>query len=186
MSPFKVNFNYVSWFSILYFIASYIKLYPNKYDTNVSFWRNLMIICITISCMTVIFGAYFKKGIYFFISDSYAIMAVLTSICTFMYFKNLKIRQSRIINMVGASTFGVLLIHANSDAMRQWLWIDTLDNIRWFESPYLWIHATLSVVVIFVICIIIDQLRINYIEKPFFNSHFYKRIETSISQLLNK
>lgn len=186
MSPFEISYNYVSWFCILYFIASYIKLYPFKNDTNIAFWRNLMAICIATSCMTVLIGAHFKTEAYFFISDSNAIMAILTSICAFMYFKNLKIRQSKIINMMGASTFGVLLIHANSDAMRQWLWLDTLENISYFESPYLWIHATLSIIAIFVICIIIDQLRINYIEKPFFNSHFYKRIETSIAQLLNK
>ena len=186
MSPFKVSYNYVSWFCILYLIASYIRLYPNKYDTNVSFWRNLMVICIAASCMTVVFGAYFHKKAYFFVSDSYAIMDVLTSICTFMYFKNLKIKQNKIINMMGASTFGVLLIHANSDAMRQWLWNDTLNNMSWFDSPYLWTHAVLSVIGIFVICVIIDRLRINFIEKPFFDSRFYKRMELSISLLLNK
>lgn len=30
---------------------------------------------------------------------------------------------------IAASTFGVLLIHANSETMRNWLWKDTLDNV---------------------------------------------------------
>lgn len=180
MSPFEVGYNYVSWFSILYLIASYIRFYPNQYDADVSFWRNLMVCCFVVSCLTVIVGAWFKKGVYFFVSDCYAIMAVLTSVCAFMYFKNLKIRQSRIINMMGASTFGVLLIHANSDAMRQWLWKDTLDNTAWIGSPYLWMHAVLSVIGIFVTCVIIDQLRINFIEQPFFDSRVYRRMEILI------
>ncbi len=31
---------------------------------------------------------------------------------------------SRFINIIGAGTFGVLLIHANSETMRNWLWHD--------------------------------------------------------------
>ena len=30
----KVQFNYITWFIILYFIASYIRKYPNKYFEN--------------------------------------------------------------------------------------------------------------------------------------------------------
>ena len=55
----------------------------------------------------------------FFVSDSNHIMAVITSICLFMYFKNLQIKNSIFINKVASCMFGVLLIHANSDTMRQ-------------------------------------------------------------------
>lgn len=34
-----VTMNYVSWFIVLYFISSYLRLYPNKYDMNIQFWR---------------------------------------------------------------------------------------------------------------------------------------------------
>ena len=83
---------------------------------------------------------------------------------------------SKFINTVAQSTFGVLLIHANSDAMRQWLWKDTLQNVRFFDSPYLWLHAVLSVLGIYIICMTIDQLRIRLIEKPFFN-YFGEKID---------
>ena len=35
-------------------------------------------------------------------------------------------KHVKLINTISASTFGVLLIHANSDFMRQWLWNDTI------------------------------------------------------------
>lgn len=35
----QVTMNYISWFIVLYFIASYLRLYPNKYDMNIQFWR---------------------------------------------------------------------------------------------------------------------------------------------------
>ena len=115
--------------------------------------------------------------IYYLVSDSNAILAVIVSICAFMFFKNIPLRYSKWINRVGASTFGVLLIHANSDAMRQWLWKDTLNNVgHYAENIYL--HSIVSVLSIFIICTIIDQLRIEFIEKPLFkllDSYLAKR-----------
>ncbi len=62
----------------------------------------------------------------------------------------------------------MLLIHTNSDTMRQWLWRDLLQNTAMYNSNYLGIHAVLSVLVIYIICTIIDMGRIKYVEKTFF------------------
>jgi hypothetical protein len=113
---------------------------------------------------------YYKLGLsggfFWFVSDSNKIFAVITSVTSFMFFRNLKLKHSRVLNTIAASTFGVLLIHANSDAMRQWLWKDTLNNVAAYSTNYLYIHAILSVAGVFAICVVIDQLRIRFIEKP--------------------
>lgn len=106
---------------------------------------------------------------FWFVADSNHIMAVITALCSFMFFKDLKIGYSKLINMVGASTFGVLLIHANSDAMRQWLWQDLLDNVGQYGSYTLYIHSILSVIAIFVVYILVDMLRMRSVEKILFN-----------------
>lgn len=67
---------------------------------------------------------------------------------------------NKIINTIAASTFGVLVIHANSDIMRQWLWKDTLQNTAMYDSSLLVIHAIGSVLGIYIVCTIIDYLRI--------------------------
>lgn len=95
-------------------------------------------------------------------------MAVITSVCMFMYFKDLPIRNSRLINTVASCMFGVLLIHANSDTMRQWLWCDMLDNVGWFATDYAVLHALVSVAGIFVVCVVIDVLRQRFVEKSLF------------------
>ena len=102
---------------------------------------------------------------YRLVSDSNALMAVVVSICTFMYFKDLPIKQSKVINTVSASTFGVLLIHANSDTMRQWLWKDTLNNVGQYASDHLVWFSIGSVLSVFFICIILDYIRIHTFEK---------------------
>lgn len=68
-----------------------------------------------------------KRAAYMLVSGSNTFLALAISICSFMYFKNLKIRYSKLINIIGGSTFGVLCIHANSDTMITWLWRNLLN-----------------------------------------------------------
>lgn len=177
-----VIMNYVSWFCVIYFIASYIRLYPSRYDKNIKLWGICTLLCIGIS-ISSIFGilylnTYYHTNLppYRYVSDSNALLAVLTAISSFMYFKNLHIPQSKFINIIGGSTFGVLLIHSNSNTMRKWLWHDLLNNITHYYDYLFWLRPIVSVLAIFVICIIIDRIRILVIERPlFFNLTFDKK-----------
>ena len=109
-----------------------------------------------------------KNIVYYFVADSNKILALITAFCAFMFFKNLNLGYNKFINKVAASAFGVLLIHANSDAMRKWLWKDVLDNTYYYNSGFYFLHAILSVVSIYIICTLIDMLRIKFVEKPAF------------------
>lgn len=169
----KVQFNYITWFIILYFIASYIRKYPNKYFENKKLWCYLSIASLVISWLSVIAFAYLERIIgrnglvYFEVADSNKILALITSVCLFMLFKNLNIKQNKVINNVAASTFGVLLIHANSDTMRKFLWYNVFDGTKYYGTAILYVHAILSVIIIFAICILIDILRRMTLEKVF-------------------
>ena len=118
--------NYVSWFVVLYFIASYIRLYGFPIKISNRNWGWLTLLSILISMASVVFMAWLSTvfvnkniPVFWFVADSNHIMALVTALCSFMFFKDLNIRYSKVINLIGASTFGVLLIHANSDIMRQ-------------------------------------------------------------------
>ena len=168
--------NYVSWFVLLYFIASYIRLYGFPIKISNRNWGWLTLLSILISMASVVFMAWLSTvfvnkniPVFWFVADSNHIMALVTALCSFMFFKDLKIGYSKLINMIGASTFGVLLIHANSDIMRQWLWQDILNNVCQYGTNTMVLHAILSVIAIFVVCILIDMLRMRFVEKPLFN-----------------
>ena len=83
---------------------------------------------ILLSVASVIGALYVNKntgmhiGCYRYVSDCNMIFAVTTAITSFMYFKQLKIGYHKSINLIAQSVFGVLLIHANSDFLRDWLW----------------------------------------------------------------
>lgn len=196
---FSVTMNYVSWYIVLYFIASYIRLYPKQIFESKKVWGILSIFFIFVSAVSVLACLWLGEIIdrdmaYVFVTDSNAFLAVATGLSTFMFFKNINIKYNRLINIGGASTFGVLLIHANSDTMRQWLWRDILNNTGMFYSDWMVIHAIGSVVCIFIVCTIIDYCRIRFIEKPLMKSldnsfdkvsDWYLKIENKIFNKLN-
>lgn len=173
---FELGYSYISWFMCIFFIASYIRLYPKKYFESTKLWGIASLISLTVSSASVVFCLWLSTkitalmgSVMFFLSDSNKILAVITSVTLFMFFKNINIKQSKVINLLGGATFGVLLIHANSDIMRKWLWIDTLNNVDMYsKGNCIYIHAVASVFIIFIICATIDILRQKFIEKPFF------------------
>jgi len=170
---FAVTMNYVSWYMVLFFIASYIRIYPKKIFDSAKLWGVLTLIAVGLSATSVVACAVVgpRLGIsnpFRFVTDSNTFLAVFTGVSSFMFFKNLKMKNSRFVNAVAATCFGVLLIHANGDAMRQWLWKDTLNNVGMYGTPMMYVHAIVSVIAVFIICSLLDMLRIHLLEKPFF------------------
>ena len=166
-----VVMNYVTWFTVLYFISSYIRLYPKKIFNKTCLWGILSIASVAISVVSIIVLAYIgnKRGAvlsYWFLYDSNKILAVIVAFSAFMFFKNVRIPYSKFINTVAASCFGVLLLHASS-VTREWLWYDVVDSIGAYSSKYMYIYAIGTVLAIFVVCTVIDILRIRFIETPF-------------------
>ena len=172
-TTFSLSYSYVSWFMVVYLIAAYFRLYPPLWSLSTKFTAWAMMICVVISLISVWGGAQMfsmlgrKIHFFFFVSDSNKPLAVATAVCAFLFFKNLNVGYSKIINTIAASTFGVLLIHANSDAMRQWLWKDTLDNVGNYAGN-IYLHAIISVLAVYAICTAIDFIRILLLEKPVF------------------
>ena len=170
---FSVSMNYVSWFCTLYVYSSFMRLNDFPLKENNKAWLGFSLACILVSIISVIAIRYSPKRIdpYWFVRDSNKLMALLTAICSFNFFRTLKLPYSRFINALGATTFGVLLIHANSKAMRQWLWIDLLDNVGHLSVPHYAIRSIGIVLLVFAVCACIDYLRIVLLEKPLFANH---------------
>lgn len=121
------TFNEITLYIVLYMIGAYIRLYPTKYDKNKKIWLFATCICIICCITTVIgidminseFGTRFDP--YFFVVNAHKLLAVLTAISLFMLFKNIDIKYNKYINTIASTTFGVLLIHANSATTRKFI-----------------------------------------------------------------
>ena len=178
---FHITFNYVTWFCVIYIIASYIRLYPKDIFSSTKFWGIVFSASLLLAITSILglsyIGEHTNKFIpYFFVSDSNKIFAIMLGVSSFMLFKNLKIKYSPFINTVAATTFGILLIHANSDTMRTWLWKDICKNVYVFNLDIFWLYAILTILAVFAICSFIDYLRIKFVETPIFNLLYKKDI----------
>ena len=168
-----VSFNYVTWFGVVYLVAAYLRLYPNAWTENKTFCAAAAAGTLLLSWLTVLGSVWLTKdgesGLvwpYGWVYDSNKLLALLTAVCAFLFFKNLKMGYSKTINTIAASAFGVLCIHANSNTMRQWLWHDVCNNVGAYQTGASVLHAVVCVAVIYAACTLLDALRIRLMERP--------------------
>ena len=168
-----VTFNYVTWFIVIYFIGAYLRLYSVAWIEHHS--GRKLAATIVLAIVSIVFLACYAhrsgKDIYlsyYLVADSNKPLALLIAIFAFSFFRQLKIGYRSWINTIASTTFGVLLIHANSEAMRTWLWGDLLNNKLMYNSQWWLMHALTSVLAVFCVCSVLDYLRITLIERPLF------------------
>ena len=177
--PNSINMNYVEWFCVIYLIASFLRLYPPPASLR---WGAMAIVSIVLSVVSVVILALFNIDIWFpylFVCEPNKIMSVIVSVCLFMFFKDFHLPYNKYINLVASSVFGVLLIHANSNAMRQWLWQEIVRCADHYMAPNYILYSIGCVFLIFLSCVVIDQLRKATIEKwwiKFIEKRFSKTV----------
>lgn len=164
-------FHHMGWYMTLYFVAAYIRMYPNKLTESCSlnFW--VLGAVTLLSYMSIIaFDIIHIDRAYYFVSDSHKLFALIIGLSAFLAFKNLNIQNNKAINIISMTTFGVFMIHANSDAMRTFLWNDLLKVPSMYNVPIMeiFMHALISMIGVFVVCSLIDVIRIYVLEKPLF------------------
>ena len=182
---FAPTMNEPVWYMALYFIAAYIRLYPNHYTESLKFSSILFIGSVLLAIVSVVFlvflayhwqSTFIGEHRYFLVSDSNKLLALVVGLSAFLVAKNTHPFTSKFINTAAAGTFGVLLIHAASDTMRKWLWQDICQVPKLLHSDfgYLVIEASLVPIIVFAVCSFIDYWRRKYLERPFMQwiNHF--------------
>lgn len=163
--------NALIWFITLYSVAAYIRLYDLNPKAK---GKHYVVLWLAFSVLTylssIVFDALGKRYEVFSIHDCYffgqeKLSILLVSLCLFMAFKNMTIKDNKLINLVASATFGVYLIHDNN-LIRSFLWIDVFKNALWQTSPYLIPYSIIVILLVFVVCTIIDLLRKYILEKP--------------------
>lgn len=166
--------NNVMWFIYLYLLAGYIKKYEDELGVVVDFsFSKWFMTSIAIYILTFLSALLIdivglsnyniaKCATHFYGKNQLPILMI--SLCLFMAFKKLEIRTNKFINKVALTTFGVYLIHDNP-AMRGFIWNDLFKTYLYSDSRYLIIYSIVVAFVIYIVCSIIDFVRINLAEK---------------------
>ena len=166
------NWNYINWMATVYLIGGYLRKHPIKLLDSLSISAVFTLFSLSICWGSILFiNAHYQemneKGInyYYYVSNSNKFPALLLAIAIFSVLRAAKIRPSRAINLIASTTFGVFLIHASSD-LREYIWGTILKNVEFYQSPMLPLHAVASTIGIFVICSMMDLIRMYCIGKP--------------------
>lgn len=162
-------------FFVLYFIAGYIRLYGYQKNKKANYhfikafvaYAALIAITIWVSLYGKEVGSNIFKDYqeYFWGMGNPLILA--SSVEVFAGTTKVKSFSSKIINFIAGTTFGVYLIHDNK-LIRTFLWSVLFKNKEAIYEPNLVLHTLMTLVILYVVCILIDILRQISIEKVWF------------------
>ena len=159
-----VTFNYVSWFCVLFLLASFFRKYPPKWAENQRICISLLVLSLIASSCSILLGSWFTSRmgtivVFSLLQDSHKILALTNAITSFLVFRNMCIGYCPTINWVASSVFGIFLFHTASDAMRQFLWQDVARCQAWFNSIWIPVHAFVVILSVFLVGLLIDKCR---------------------------
>ncbi len=151
------------WFILLYFIAAYIRKFQSRAFSSQKAQCSILFLstfCLVLSVLVLdILGLKFpvfaENATY--LARIQSIVLVLQSISLFCVFKNWNIGKINFINVTASAMFGVYLIHDNY-YVRIYFWKDILKSASYQTSPFLFLHAAISIFGVFILCTILSLL----------------------------
>ncbi len=158
----------------LYLLMGYLKRTPqNWFEKHAKKGFILAVFAeICYHILMSLIGTVTKSTFFIYFSSKfigrYSPIMVLAAIFLFYIFKNIDIRQSKLINTIASTTLGIYLFHENP-VLLDVLW-DKILNISVVYYSHLFIcYFLASVVILFVIGMIVDLVRQKVLEKPIFS-----------------
>ena len=139
--------NNLALFFLYYLIGAYIRLYPEDFQNKLLCYGGAALsLALFVACRR-----------YEFMELRYVLSVIALSVFLFLSFMHIRI-QSKWINLIAATTFGVFLLHENT-FVRFWLWNDVFAIQNYANTDWFIPVSVLSVMLTFLAGSAIDYLR---------------------------
>lgn len=167
------TYSHIGWYFNVYMIGSYIKKYPQNWMKKT--WLSALIasgsfvLIIAITVCNILNGS---TMFFWLICESCDLFAIILGVFMFLLFNNIKLPYIKPINVIAKTTFGVLMLHTANDGVRFLLWKKIFvvsGYYLYFSLRKLILYSFYSVIVIYIVCVVIDIIRIYIIEKTIIN-----------------
>lgn len=152
----------LSFFVYLYCLGAYIKehLEKNHIDAKILLLLVLggfFLILLSIATLDFLagFNKLFNQPLYFIKSSSPLI--IMMSVGVFIWFKQMKLGEIKVINIVSSTMFGVYLIHDNNH-VRTFLWDSVFNNSEHLNTD-IYLHSVVVISSVFAACVFIELLK---------------------------
>lgn len=169
----------------LYLISAYIALYLDQIKIKKSILKGIGVFLLTYIIYIVLIIIEYKRPSK--IIDMNSPLVILCSLYLFIGFKNLKIKNSNIINKIASTTFGIYLLHDYNDSKIA-LWRDVLKGSTYQGSIILIPYSLYAVLFVFVMGFVIELIRTSTIEKLWIRIMvpIVNRIEEKSHKIINR
>lgn len=175
----------LTWFLYVYLVVGYCKLYVKiKYNK----WLLLGIAVAIYAILMLIYldninGTGLQKKIAItairIVGDYKSLPNFICSLCIFYAFKNFKLGKNKFINYWSSGALAVYIIH-QTPALIPYIWNDMFMCSRWLQIEYSIFCPIFTVIIIYIACVLIDKLRIRYVENHWLKSKLFKFLQNKI------
>ena len=184
------GFKHIFSFIVFYSLGAYIKLYGSHITKKIGIiftaigFVGAFLGDILVDVLAMTDPAYMKQ-IFYFTQNDYGFFQLLLGIGLFIIFLKAKITYHPWINAVASTTFGIYLLHDNK-LFLHYMWDNVLATYQYYDSILLPLYAILVVALIFVIGMIVDYVRLAFIEKPVMKAitPSLERIQSRVEKVL--
>lgn len=176
----------VAWFSYLYLLAGYIRMYNINILENK---RNLSLLTIVVtmifSVLLIICNASRNYIVFYYYTKMNSFFVFALSVFIFYIFKNVKIKSSKKLNYIAGLTFAVYLIHENY-LFRDYFWkkIQEIIEINSNITTSTILQIICSVIIVFVIAAITEFIR-KILEKLILKNKIINNALTKFDGMIN-
>lgn len=188
-------FSSFSVFPLAYFIGAYIRLYAKHYNKKYLIKKIIgvsMIIAGSVALIYLIVILLGKpelaKNAVYFLAKNQSPLVIIMGTLIFLLFREIELKYNPAINRLAGSVLGIYLIHENV-FMRNFLWGGEFFYISIESNTFVFCFlAILKVLCVFVMCLIIDQLRmiaLGKIEASFSNKIYDGAVVLYLRFLMN-
>ena len=180
----------LEWFIFMYMFGAYIRLFDfHKIDKKyITLGTLLMGTLIIFRVIIITYNSkedfnIFSKIIQYSRMNNWLIL--LFSIFIFLFFKNLNLKNNRIVNYMGKTSFAVYLFHDNLFKDYFWKNICKVDVFYNANALALIMHLLICTITIYFVVAIIEYLRKKIIEDNIFKITKFDKYFDKIDKLMN-
>lgn len=146
-----------------YMIGGYIGLYLKNLGGKKRFLFGFAVVysSIVLSSIFIQYLSSFNKylvGYMYSFTRINSILIFISAICLFLFFKNLKVGESRFVSWLGSVSFGIYLFHEHP-YVRNFLWNHLFNMNLLLNNPYFFLFGVFISIVVFMIGEIYDWIR---------------------------
>lgn len=175
------NYNFIDnnrtgVFFTLYFIGAWLRLYGTQYLNKPLIKKIALVtsVSLILLCEWSIVTNGWWHGInsrYRYVWGMEQFLVLATAVSLFILFWLTRIRLDNKINAIAGTVFGIYLIHMNP-MTTNFIWNDILKIQQWYYNELMPVYFILSGLALFIICSVIEYIRLRTIE-PYITNKLY-------------